>query len=86
MTFFDTTLRNRASYQPSAGQPNYGLNSNVENRSKGFTLNAGYEDDSTRLGFSYTKADVSKNGAFALPDGSSFMPTGDVASIYIDHK
>ncbi|WP_255435627.1 TonB-dependent receptor [Paracoccus sp. S1E-3] len=81
LTFFDTRLDKLAEYDVEAGL----LTNGGEGRSKGFTLNAGYEWTNTRIGASYTKADVTTDGDFALPGGGTFMPIGDMASVYIDH-
>ncbi|GAB1362757.1 TonB-dependent receptor [Rhodobacter sp.] len=82
LTFFDTRLKDVASYDTSAAV-NAIVNSG-EMRSKGFTLNGHYGWDTGRVGVSFTKADVTVDGVFALADGSAVMPIGDTASIYID--
>ena len=81
LTFFDTRLDGLANYDVENGM----LTNGDEGRSKGFTLNASREWDNTRIGASFTKADVTTDGDFSLPGGGSFMPIGDMAALYIDH-
>lgn len=82
LTFFDTRIDDLASYDTEVTNS---LTNAEEGRSKGFTLNARYEWTNTTIGASYTKADVTTDGDFALPSGGSFMPIGDMASVYVDH-
>ncbi len=82
LTFFDTRIDGLALYDTDITNA---LTNAEEGRSKGFTLNAAYEWTHTRIGASFTKADVTSDGEFALPGGGSFMPIGDMASIYVDH-
>ncbi len=56
-----------------------------EYRSKGVTLNANYDLGATRIGASFTKADVTAGGVSALPNSGTFMPMGDMATLYVDH-
>ena len=84
ITFFDTSLKGVASYDTSAAV-NAIVNSG-EMRSKGFTLNGHYTWDTGRVGLSYTKADVTRDGTIALADGGGVMPIGDTASIYVDQE
>lgn len=81
LTLFDTRLDGLAEYDVGAGM----LTNAGEGRSKGFTLNASREWDNTRIGASFTKADVTTDGDFTLPAGGSFMPIGDMAALYVDH-
>ena len=82
LTFFDTRLDGTGEYDTSVTNS---LTNADEARSKGFTLNAAYDLANTRIGASYTKADVTSDGEFSLPMGGSFMPVGDLASVYVDH-
>ncbi len=80
ITFFDTQLR---------GFPNYddpSLNNEPEYRSKGFTLNASYDFGATRVGATYTKADVTVDGVPAVPSSGMVMPVGDMATLFVDHE
>lgn len=83
ITFFDTRLKNLALYDTGA---DFRIENAPEARSKGYTLNAAYQYANGRLGFSYTRADVTSNGVLATPDGSTVMPIGDTASVYVDHQ
>ena len=80
ITFFDTKIN---------GRPSYGMDSLTndpnEYRSKGVTLNANYDLGATRIGASFTKADVTAGGVSALPNSGTFMPMGDMATLYVDH-
>ena len=82
LTLFDIRLKGLAEYDTEAGQ----LTNGQEGRSKGFTLNAGYHAANTRVGATYTRADVTYDGAFALPSGGTFMPVGDMATLHVDHQ
>lgn len=81
ITFFDTRIK---------GLPSYGTTSLTndpnEYRSRGVTVNAAYLWGDTKIGASYTKADVTAGGVSALPNSSTFMPIGDMATLYIDHE
>lgn len=80
ITFFDTRIR---------GLPTYGsdfLANQDEYRSRGVTLNASYRFIDTTIGGTYTFADVTLDGVSAIPDGSTFMPVGDMATLFIDHE
>ncbi|MDS1135524.1 TonB-dependent receptor domain-containing protein [Nitratireductor indicus] len=80
ITYFDTRI---------SGLPDYdtpSLNNDPdEYRSRGVTLNASYDWGNTRIGATYTKADVTVGGISALPNSGTFMPIGDMATFYIDH-
>lgn len=80
LTFFDIRLDGLAEYDVDAGY----LTNAVEGRSRGFTLNAAYDWDNGRIGATYTKADVTLDGDMALPGGGTFMPVGDMATLYVD--
>lgn len=82
ITVFDIRLDGLARYDVRAGL----LNNDVEGRSKGFTLNGSYDWGATRIGGTYTRADVTSDGDFVLPSGGGFMPTGDLATLYVDHE
>ena len=78
VTLFDTAVEGLASYGAST------MTNGGKLRSRGFTLNGGWTWDSGRAGLSYTNADVTVNGELSGADGGSFMPIGDVASLYVD--
>lgn len=80
VTFFDTKINGLPVYSTTTlyNNPN-------EYRSKGFTLNGSYDFGNTRLGATYTKADLTAGGVSVLPDSGTFMPIGDMATLYIDH-
>lgn len=82
VTFFDTRLDGLGDYDVGAGM----LTNAEEGRSKGFTLNASYDWSNGRVGATYTKADVTSDGDFALPAGGSLMPVGDLATLYVDQE
>lgn len=82
ITFFDTRLDGLAEYDTTAGE----LTNAAEGRSKGVTLNAGYDWATGRVGATYTKADVTVDGDFALPQGGTFMPVSDLATLYVDQE
>lgn len=85
ITFFDTRLKDLARYDTSiTDDPFFGLENAPEARSKGVTLTAAYRWGTSRIGASYTKADVTTGGQFALPEGGTVMPISDMASLYID--
>ncbi|OCW57385.1 TonB-dependent receptor domain-containing protein [Hoeflea olei] len=80
ITLFDTRI---------AGLPSYGtsfLSNENEYRSRGVTLNARYRFLDTTIGGTYTKADVTLDGATAIPNGATFMPVGDMATLFVDHE
>lgn len=81
ITFFDTRLNN----MPDYNSPSLNNDPN-EYRSKGFTLNAQYDVGATRLGATYTKADVTNGGIAAQPNSSLIMPVGKTATFYVDHE
>ena len=80
LTFFDIRLDGLAEYDTEAGY----LTNADEGRSRGFTLNGAYDWGTGRIGATYTKADVTVDGDAALPSGGTFMPVGDLATIYVD--
>lgn len=82
LTFFDTKIDGLASYDVTAGM----LTNADEGRSRGFTLNASYDWNNTRVGATYTRADVTVDDDVVLPDGGTFMPIGDMATLYVDQK
>ncbi|MFV0428736.1 MAG: TonB-dependent receptor domain-containing protein [Arachnia sp.] len=79
VTYFDTTVNGRPLYGSAS------LTNDAKMESKGITLNASRSYGAGRVGFTYTAVDTKYDGADSVPDGSSFMPVGDTASIYIDH-
>jgi len=81
ITLFDTRIRGLPEYT-SAMLRNYA----DEFRSRGVTLNASYRWDNTRIGATYTRAKVTKGGAVMLPESGTFMPIGDMATLFIDHE
>ena len=81
VTFFDTKLNGLPTYSTAS------LSNNPdEYRSRGVTLNASYDLEHTRFGATFTTADVTKGGISAVPDSSTFMPIGNMATLYIDHE
>lgn len=80
ITFFDTKINDIALYDSTVL-----TNDPDERRSKGFTLNASYDFANTRVGATFTKADVTSGGQDALPNSGTFMPIGDMATLYVDH-
>ncbi|WP_434287934.1 TonB-dependent receptor domain-containing protein [Celeribacter sp. SCSIO 80788] len=84
ITYFDTKIKDLASYLRSG---NTGTISNSgEVRSKGVTLNGQYNWGTGRFGASYTKADVTEDGEFVLPEGGTVMPLGDLATVFVDQE
>lgn len=81
ITFFDTRIKGLPEYTTTAL-----INDADEMRSRGVTLNAAYQWNDTRIGGTYTKAHVTSGGSSALPNSSSFMPVGDMATLFIDHE
>ena len=57
-----------------------------EFRSRGVTLNAGYQWGATSIGATYTYADVTQGANAALPNSGPFMPVGHMATAFIDHE
>ena len=80
LTFFDIRLDGLAEYDVEAGL----LTNGGEGRSRGFTVNGAYEWDTGRIGATYTRADVTRDGEMALPSGGTFMPIGNMATLYVD--
>lgn len=80
VTLFDIRLDGLAEYDVAAGQ----LTNGEEGRSRGFTLNGGYDWGTGRVGATFTKADVTVDGDIATPGGGTFMPVGDMATLYVD--
>ncbi len=84
VTLFDTKLNGLAAYGYTTAD--YKLsNGPDEYRSRGFTLNGSYDFGQTRVGATFTKADVTIGGVSTAPDASTFMPIGNMATLYIDH-
>ncbi|VDC33466.1 TonB-dependent receptor domain-containing protein [Pseudogemmobacter humi] len=82
ITLFDTKITDLLNYSSTML-----LNRSEEFRSKGVTLNAAYDFGGTRIGASYTKADVTGDGVDVLPDnGVFFMPVGSIAAVWVDHE
>ncbi|QGA58803.1 TonB-dependent receptor domain-containing protein [Brucella sp. 2280] len=81
ITLFDTRI---------AGLPNYDSqkldNDPEEYRSRGFTLNARYIWNYTTIGATFTKAKVTAGEDAVLPNSGSFMPIGDMATLFIDQE
>jgi hemoglobin/transferrin/lactoferrin receptor protein len=85
VTFFDTKLNGLPAYGYTTD--NYMLyNDQDEYRSRGVTLNGSYDFGQTRVGATFTKADVTIGGVSAVPDSSTFMPIGNMATLYVDHE
>lgn len=84
VTLFDIRLDGLGAYNsdPAVNR----LENDKEGRSRGFTLTGAYDLANTRLGATFTRANVTYDGAFSLPQGGSFMPTGDLATLYVDHR
>lgn len=80
ITFFDTRLRGFPLYDTDM------LTNDDEYRSKGFTLNATLDLGDTRLGATYTRADVTVDGVPAVPSSGVVMPVGDTATLFVDHE
>lgn len=81
-TFFDTKLNNALTFVSRT----VAENSDLEYRSKGYTLNASLDLGNTTLGATYTKADVTQDGVSVVPgNGYYFMPVGKMATLYVDH-
>lgn len=80
MTFFDTRLEGLGTYDTTAGF----LRNGGKARSRGVTLNGAYSWGSGRVGASFTKARLTRDGDTALADGGTLMPIGNVAALYID--
>lgn len=79
VTYFDTTVKGRPAYGSAA------LTNDADMQSTGVTLNAAWTDGVTRVGATYTAVETEYDGDTSAPDGSSFMPVGDTASVYVDH-
>jgi hemoglobin/transferrin/lactoferrin receptor protein len=81
ITLFDTRIR---------GLPNYDgtflKNDPNEQRSRGVTVNASYRWNDTRIGATFTKARLTSGDATILPNSGTFMPIGDMATLFIDHE
>lgn len=84
VTFFDTRIDGLPVYEWGTGGTLH--NSPDEARSRGVTLNAGYRWENTKIGATFTKAKVTVGGVSALPNSGTFMPIGDMATLYIDHE
>ncbi len=83
ITYFDTKIKDLANYESSSGE----INNSGEVRSKGVTLNGQYTWGTGRFGVNYTKADVTEDGEFVLPEGRiDVVPVSDLASLYIDQE
>ncbi|WP_417239416.1 TonB-dependent receptor domain-containing protein [Celeribacter halophilus] len=84
IAYFDTKIKDLANYLRSG---DYGTISNSgEVRSKGVTLNGQYNWGTGRFGASYTKADVTEDGDFVIPNGGTVMPVSDLATLYVDQE
>lgn len=83
ITFFDIRLDGLANYDVELTNT---LTNGDEGRSKGFTLNGSYDWATGRVGATYTRADVTVDGDFVLPSGGSFVPVGDLATLYVDQE
>ncbi|MFB2532177.1 TonB-dependent receptor domain-containing protein [Paracoccus sp. p3-h83] len=81
-TLFDIRLSGLALYNSESGL----LENDKQGRSQGVTLTGAWQRDNTRIGATLTHAKVTYDGAFSLPQGGSFMPTGDLATLYVDHQ
>lgn len=81
VTFFDTRIDGLPEYTGTMLR-----NNPLEFRSKGVTVNAGYRLADTTFGATYTRADVTAGGEYALPNSGTFMPIGDMATLYVDHE
>lgn len=81
ITFFDTRIRDLPVYGTASlsNDPN-------EQRSRGVTLNASYRWSATRIGATFTHARVTAGNADILPNSGTFMPIGDMATLFIDHE
>ncbi|WP_050526432.1 TonB-dependent receptor domain-containing protein [Pseudorhodobacter aquimaris] len=85
VTLFDTKLNGLPTYGYDAAS--YSLHNNPDEfRSRGVTLNGSYDFGDTRVGATFTSADVTQGGVSALPDSGTFMPVGDMATLYVDHE
>lgn len=84
VTLFDTRIRGLPLYGTGANNKLY--NDPDEYRSRGVTLNAGYRWNETTIGATFTKAKVTGGGQTLLPNSGTFMPIGDMATLYVDHE
>lgn len=84
VTLFDTRIDGLPEYGWGTGATLH--NNPNEFRSRGVTLNAGYRWENTRIGATFTKAKVTASGTSVLPNSGTFMPLGDMATLYIDHE
>ncbi|MDF3852807.1 TonB-dependent receptor domain-containing protein [Paracoccus sp. P2] len=83
ITVFDTKIDGLLSYESSTLL----TNRTEEYRSKGVTLHGTYDFGNTRIGASFTKADVTGDGDDVLPNnGVYFMPVGETATLWVDHE
>lgn len=81
VTFFDTRIEGLPEYTATMLR-----NYSQEFRSRGVTINASYRWNETRIGATYTHADVTADGADLLPNSGTFMPIGDMATFFVDHE
>ncbi|WP_062561501.1 TonB-dependent receptor domain-containing protein [Paracoccus aminovorans] len=82
ITVFDTKIDGLLSYE----SPTLLTNRAEEYRSKGFTLHGTYDFGNTRIGASFTKADVTGDDEEVVANnGVYFMPVGETAALWVDH-
>nr|WP_321364157.1 TonB-dependent receptor plug domain-containing protein [uncultured Celeribacter sp.] len=80
LTYFKTTVEGRPSYGSSV------LTNDADYESEGYTVNAAYGWGTGRVGVNYTNVDTSYDGEDIEPNGSTFMPVGDTAALYVDQE
>ncbi|WP_417279148.1 TonB-dependent receptor plug domain-containing protein [Celeribacter sp.] len=80
LTYFKTTVEGRPSYGSSV------LTNDADYESEGYTVNAAYSWGTGRVGVNYTDVDTSYDGEDIEPNGSTFMPVGDTAALYVDQE
>lgn len=82
ITYFDTRLKDLGKYD--ADPAVFMLVNEDEIRSRGVTMQAAYNWDTGRVGGSFTRADVTRGGEKALPQGGTAMPVGSLATLFVD--
>lgn len=86
VTLFDTRVNNLFEYGQEKSAT-FLTNKAAEFKTKGFTMNAAYDFGDTKVGMSFTKADVTADGINLAPsNGEFFTPVGDQATLFVDHK
>lgn len=81
LTYFKTEVEGRPLYEYVGS-----LTNDADYESEGYTLNAAYGWGTGRVGVNYTNVDTSYDGEDIEPNGSTFMPVGDTAALYVDQE